>query len=430
MGALAGLIGIGIGIGAALAAEPEGSPEASAAAPAEPSADAPAPVAPAPAEAPKPPEPKWYDLLRFRGYTQFRYDNLPSFDVNPDLINPQGDRYIGNEQGFGIRRARLILFGDVHPRVSVYLQTDFASVVSDNYHVPTVRDWYADLFLTRSKELRLRVGQSKVPFGFENLQSSQNRLAPDRADPLNSALKDERDLGVFFYAAPDAIRKRFKMLVDDNLKGSGDYGVLGFGVYNGQTANKPDDNGNFHVVGRLSYPFAIGEQIVEVGAAAYTGTFRVSTEAEDDGTEYALPNEDGDLADRRAQVALTVYPQPFGFQTEWTVGEGPEQTARGARIDSLPLFGGYAQVMWKIDQPWKTVSLIPYVRAQRYDGGKKFETNAPSYRIRELEAGAEWQLVKACEVTLAYAFSERTYPKLPYDQQQGQLLRAQVQVNY
>ena len=91
-----------------------------------------------------------------------------------------------------------------------------------------------------AKEYRFRVGQSKVPYGFENLQSSQNRLALDRADPLNSAVANERDLGVFFYWAPEEIRKRLSALVSSGLKGSGDYGVLGLGTYNGQTANRPE----------------------------------------------------------------------------------------------------------------------------------------------------------------------------------------------
>jgi hypothetical protein len=74
----------------------------------------------------------------------------------------------------------------------------------------------------------VRVGQSKVPFGFENLQSSQNRLTLDRNDALNSAVANERDLGAFFYWAPSKIRERFAMLVKDGYKGSGDYGVFAF----------------------------------------------------------------------------------------------------------------------------------------------------------------------------------------------------------
>jgi Phosphate-selective porin O and P len=403
------------------------------AAPDAPDAGATAPPVEAAPQRPAEPkaDPKWYDLLRIRGYTQFRYDNLPSFDVNPDLVNAQGDRYIGNEAGFGIRRARLIVFGDVHPSVAIYLQADFASVVSDTYHVGQLRDLYTDVFLVPGKQLRLRIGQSKVPYGFENLQSSQNRLALDRADPLNSALKDERDLGVFAYWEPAETRKMFKRLVDDNLKGSGDYGVLGFGVYNGQTANRPDFNGNFHVVARASYPIEIGSQILEVGAAAYTGKFRVSLDETDEGTTPTTPDPDGDLLDQRAEASVALYPQPFGFQAEYNIGRGPSQGPNDpTRIESRPLSGGYVQAMYKFDDVAGTVSLIPYVRAQMYNGGKKFETNAPYYEIKEVEFGAEWQFIKPFEVTLAYAIADRTSSSYPYTQEQGQLLRVQAQVNY
>ncbi|MEZ5949741.1 MAG: porin [Planctomycetaceae bacterium] len=59
-----------------------------------------------------------------------------------------------------------------------------------------IRDLYSDLYLDDDKVNRFRVGQSKVPHGWENLQSSQNRLPLDRDDGFNSAVKNERDLGV------------------------------------------------------------------------------------------------------------------------------------------------------------------------------------------------------------------------------------------
>jgi hypothetical protein len=37
-------------------------------------------------------------------YSQFRYNQLPSLDPNPDLINRQGDRSIGKGGSFLIRR--------------------------------------------------------------------------------------------------------------------------------------------------------------------------------------------------------------------------------------------------------------------------------------------------------------------------------------
>ncbi len=294
-------------------------------APAEPSAEPskdtpPEPPKEALTQPPKPPaEPKketpWYEKIRIRGYTQFRYNRLPSLRVNDDLINDQGDRFLGRNNGFGIRRARVILFGDIHERVSIYLQPDFASVISDQLNVAIMRDWYADIFLDARKEFRLRVGQSKVPYGFENLQSSQNRLPFDRNDAINSAVKDERDLGIFFYWAPDEIRQRFKHLVDSGLKGSGDYGVVGFGVYNGQTANRPERNDNLHTVGRVTWPFLFGKQFVEVGVGGYYGRSNV-TVAPTPELPYALENGENNLVDARANMTLVIYPQPLGFVAE------------------------------------------------------------------------------------------------------------------
>ena len=62
-----------------------------------------------------------------------------------------------------------------------------------------------------------------------------------------------------------------KDLVKEGLKGSGDYGVFGLGVYNGQTANKPELNNSPHIVARASYPFEIGNQVIEPGFQGYTG---------------------------------------------------------------------------------------------------------------------------------------------------------------
>jgi hypothetical protein len=104
------------------------------------------------------------------------------------------------------------------------------------------------------------------------MQSSQNRLALDRNDALNSAVSNERDLGVFFYWAPKHIRQRFSYLVNSGLKGSGDYGVIGGGVYNGQTANNVELNSEPHMVGRISYPFELkNKQIIEAGIQGYYG---------------------------------------------------------------------------------------------------------------------------------------------------------------
>lgn len=78
----------------------------------------------------------------------------------------------------------------------------------------------------------------------------------------------------------------------------------------------------------------------------------------------------------------------------------------------------------------KLDNVIPYVRGMLYEGGKKHERNAPKYSVREIEMGIEWQPVEALELLGAYVFADRTFPEPPYPQEEGSLLRMQLQVNY
>lgn len=373
------------------------------------------------AQAPRSP---WYERLSLRGYAQVRYNRL--LETNPDLRCAQCDRSIGRGGGFILRRGRLVLSGDVSDRVSVYIQPDFGTEVSGSLHMLQIRDAYFDVFLDQSKEFRLRVGQSKVPFGFENLQSSSNRLPLDRADPLNSGLPNERDLGVFAYFTPTTARRHFRILSDSGLKGSGDYGVVGIGAYNGQTANKAEANNSLHTVMRVSYPFRLGNgQFVELGVQGYTGRFVIPASQRTAGVSG--PSE---FDDSRVAASVIVYPQPLGLQAEWNVGNGPEVDPQARVIDERRLEGGYVQAMFR--HRFNGQTLIPFVRAQRYDGGKKLETDARSYSVRELEIGAEWLPMRALELTAMYTISQRRYEDAanPVNMQRGQLLRLQAQFNY
>ena len=392
-------------------------------------------LAAAPAAEPPKEEKKahFYDHISVRGYTQFRYNQLLA--DNPDLVNIQGDRSVGQDAGFLIRRARIILSGDIHPHISAYLQTDAAASAGDTLHLTQLRDWYFDVFIDEAKEFRIRVGQSKVPFGFENPQSSQNRLPMDRSDALNSALNGERDLGMFAYYAPTSVRKALRHLTEAGLKGSGDYGMLAVGVYQGQTINQNDRNENKHVVGRFAYPFDVGGQYLEFGLSGYTGLYVPTVDA------GVLTPEQG-VRDARAAAHFVLYPQPFGLQLEYNIGDGPELTNLTSETDAEGettysgvisrefLHGGYALASLKLDNVAST-TLIPYVRVMNYEGGKKHERNAPKYSVKEFEGGIEWQIFKALEVTAAFTVAERTDARaLPYSQQKGHLGRLQIQFNY
>jgi phosphate-selective porin len=370
---------------------------------------------------------KWYETFSIRGYVQARYNRL--LETNPDLKCEQCDKSWGRNGGFFLRRVRIIFYGQIGKRVYYYIQPDFASSASSTgLHFGQLRDAYFDLGLDDNNEFRIRLGQSKVPYGFENMQSSQNRLPLDRNDALNSALSNERDMGGFFYWAPQAKRKLFSDLVRDGLKGSGDYGVFAFGAYNGQTANKPDLNNQLHVVARFSYPFEIGNQIIEPAIQGYTGKYVM---AKDQLSSGVKTNVDLNYTDQRAAVSFILYPKPFGIQAEYNIGKGPEFNKATDSVEVQNLHGGYATLSYMIKTKKEQI-FIPFTRIQYYDGGKKHEMDARSYNVREFEIGIEWQPVKQFELVAMYTISSRRFEDFINQEnlQTGNLLRLQAQINF
>ena len=367
----------------------------------------------------------WYQTIALKGYLQVRYNRL--LETNPELKTPY-DASVGDKGGFLIRRARLVFSGQVHERVFFYVQMDLGSTPagSSTINFAQIRDAYADISLDHKNRFRLRVGQSKIPYGFENMQSSQNRLTLDRSDAINSGLPNERDLGLIFYWAPDHIRKQFSKLIKAGLKGCGDYGVFGLGIYNGQTVNKVEANNNLHVVARVSYPFAFKNgQVIEHGIQAYTGQYAVTS-------DQLSSNEvaGGNFDDCRIAASLFLYPQPFGFQTEYNIGKGPQFNPGNQSIAVKSLHGGYAQAMYLFRRQKQV--FIPFAKIQYYKGGKKAETDARYSQTYETEIGVEWQPIPAFELTAQYTIADRLtqYYRNPNNRQYGNLLRLQAQINF
>ena len=393
------------------------------------------------------PKKVWTDAISVRGYTQMRYAQPISGD-RANLVSP-GDIYLANNNGFGIRRARLTFFGDVSDHLYWYAQTEFNGSGTGG---AVIRDSYADISFDDQKEHRVRAGISKVPYGFEILQSSQNRLALDRADAVNSAARDERDMGVAYMWAPREIRDRFRDLVRSGLKGTGDYGVLTAGVYNGQQLNKLEANDNLHAVARASYPFKLDSgQFVEVGVSALAGRVvptRATGGVSGWGSASTTPTMVGDpfatatgttngkgQLDERVGAHIAYYPQPFGFQSEWNVGRTPTLN-RVTRKTITPerIGGGYLQTMYRTTNEYG--NWTPYLKWQKFDGAERFTTNAPYSRLNEKEAGVEWQPWPAVELTVAYADMHRTNLGIVStaisgnSQVKADMVRVQLQWNY
>jgi hypothetical protein len=400
---------------------------------------------------------KWFNKINVRGYTQLRYNQKLSGDDiagDPELKST-GDGSIGDNSSFSFRRVRLVFSGDMNDYISLYLQPDFATTNGD-LHFAQLRDAYADISFDKAHEYRIRAGQSKVPFGWENLQSSQNRLTLDRDDALNSAVPSERDLGLFAYWTPTDVQKIWKDLSKKGLKTSGDYGVLGVGVYNGQAVNKAEANDNLYVAAHSTYPFDLGfmnkalrGQVVEIGADAISGRFNKSaseycynnakctTKASNSVTfNTKTPTISGDNSEDRVAVHAVLFPQPFGLQAEWNWGAGSTLNPTANVIERQNLNGGYVQAMYKIDDVFGTKgTMFPYVKWQTYDGAWKAATNAPRVQVDEVEAGVEYQINKALELTVAYSTMSRTNvadaAKADFlKQATGDMIRTQLQFNY
>ena len=380
----------------------------------------------------------WYNRLRLRGYTQVRYNAIVAGDDAPQAdgsrLRSVHDTSINDDGGFLLRRVRLVLQGPVTDNVEIYLQQDFGVAVNNQSgaerreNFGQLRDAYVDLF-DPSRRFRLRLGQSKVPFGWENLQSSSNRVPLDRSDAINSGVPGERDVGIVGYYTPRRVQAVWNRLAGDGQKLFGNYGAFGLGVFNGQGTNRAERNDSRAVVAMATWPFeldglggAFRGQVLEVGGSAMLNRYR--PELRSGGVSG------GDYDDNRVALHAILYPQPFGVQAEWTFGRAPEFNAVSRGIANDTLAGGYVQLMYNLGET-PAGRIVPYGRWQRYRGGWKASTNAPRLETDEIEIGVEWEFVDSLELTLAYArMKRREADERRQGRAEGDLIRAQLQFSY
>ena len=374
---------------------------------------------------------KWYERISLRGYTQFRRQEVTS--QRGAVLEVPADRTVSPNESFGIRRGRFIFSGDLSDHLSLYAQSDFnASTGAADFSLQ-MRDLYGDIFLNKGKTVRVRLGQSKVPYGWVNLQSSQNRGPLERPDALNSAVEGERDLGASLMWASSTARQRFRDLVAQGLKGSGDYGVAAVGFYSGQGLNRSDQNGQAHVLARASYPFkTAGGQFLELGVQGFRGHFVAPTQAITAGATTFTPTQSAaGVLDERVAVTAVVYPQPFGLEAEWTFGTGPELASDLRSITSRSLHGGYVMASYRARHASGT--WFPFARWNYFDGARKFARNAPRNEVNELDFGVEFARWAEVEVTgmFTHTFRRTRTSTFPYAlTRDANRVGFQVQWNY
>lgn len=375
--------------------------------------------------------------IKVRGYTQMRFNEI----VSGDREAPSGhsrlrsvqDGSIGPDSNFFFRRIRLVMQGDLGHGVSFYLQPDFASAVNnqtsgerrDNF--VQLRDAYVDVALDKAHRLKLRFGQSKVPFGWENLQSSSNRVPLDRTDAINSGVPSERDLGVVAYYTPGRVQEIWDELEHAGQKLFGNYGAFGFGVFNGQGVNRQERNESVMSVAMATWPMRLDMlglegQVLELGGSLMYN--KVKPEIRSGGVSAE------NFAERRAVAHAILYPQPFGIQAEWTFGRGPQFDPATQAIESRNASDGYVMMMYRVPD-FGAGRVIPYARWERFKGGWKGAVNVPRLDTNDIELGVEWTPIKPIEFTLAYSRMKRAEAdERRSGQARGDVLRAQIQWNY
>ena len=374
---------------------------------------------------------KWYEKIGLRGYSQFRYSDVLAQEGLP--IEVPADRSVNPNESFVLRRGRFVFSGDATERLSLYAQMDFNGSTGAADFSLQMRDLYADVALDKHKAWRIRLGQSKVPYGFVNMQSSQNRAPLERPDAINTAVEGERDLGAsVLWASPEA-RKRFRDLTGLGLKGSGDYGVVSFGAYGGQGLNRSDQNHQVHVFGRFQYPFKLSNgQYFELGVQGYRGRFVSPTQAITSGGATFTPVQRGDgELDQRVAGTFVWYPQPVGLEAEWNVGKSPTLSTDFRTVGNDTINGGYLQLNYRVHNT--SGNWFPFTRWNYYDGSRKFARNAPREKVNELDFGLEVAHWSEIELTgmFTHTFTRTRTGAFPYgDATKGNRVGLQVQWNY
>jgi len=322
-----------------------------------------------PAGQPAAPKKKaWYEALKVSGYTQGRFLYYPDY--------PNADRKTHSNE-FLVRRARVKFQFEPNDRTEVTVEPDLGEGKAE------VRDVWIQRFLDDHHTWSFRLGQQKIPFGFETPQSSSVRLPLERNHLAASMFPGERDTGlIFFYTRPEDHR-----LFDASRKsdyGVGDYGNLAIGFLNGQGRNQSEVNSSKHFVVRAAKPLSIGSagRYAEFGASYWRGDCFSKWSADASGQSF-----DDSLFGVHAFLA----PRPFGLQAEYHTGR-----TEGGDVD-----GWYAMALLR-SGPRGTW----FLRHDDYEGPRKGKGPGYVYDRRRTCLGYAHQLDDRNRLTVEYDFEK------------------------
>jgi hypothetical protein len=268
------------------------------------------------------------------GYLQVRYSDDDGSDSNEFLV----------------RRARFNIRGPVSDRWSyrIEFQLDAREGGLDPTSKTQLRTLYADY---KTDAGTLRVGQGKVPWGYELLEDAPDLWTGERALFMDRLFPNQRDIGVRYAYRPGPNRPQFDV-----------------GIFNGTGINASDNNKKRNVMARVNVAVPNGS----VAFSGYVGERGEGEEATDQ--------------DRFGLSARFKWPGGTEFMGEAVTGKN-----LGADVD-----GWYAQLGHPIS---KQAPDLLFVKCDQYDPN----TDVTGNLFKRWTLGYWYQLGPATRLTLVHA---------------------------
>jgi hypothetical protein len=301
------------------------------------------------------PKPKWTDTVKVSGYAQTRFQHYP---------DAEGD---DPDNEFLVRRARVKVTASPTDR----MEGQFEVELGEGEVAAT--DAWLQYDASPGGNWRVRAGQQRMPFGFEVPQPTQLVLPLEPSWVGRTMFPGLRDTGVVVYWTRPADRALFDGARKQDF-GTGDYGNLAVGVFNGQGMNETETNDGKHVSIRLAKPFELGDRYAEAGVSYITGS-------------YTSAAADADVDDELLGAHFYLPPRPLGLQAEYYTGE-----TEGGDLD-----GYYAMGLWRPED-----DQVAFVRYDQYRGPRKGRGLGNVFDRDRWSLGYAYYLNDATKLTAEY----------------------------
>lgn len=288
--------------------------------------------------------------------------------------------------GFRIRRARLVVSGDLHPKISYKMQGDFS--VS-----PLLLD--AWLKWKISDAIAVQVGQFKFPFSMESNIGPMELEHVDNGEAIQKLAGYKDICGVGQNGRDIGLMASGNFFLLNKNKDNKQYLIsYSFGVFNGNGINNTDVGPQKDFVGKIDlYPFPFLPDWM-FSASMYNGVYK--------------KNNYGSYLRERYAVGLSYDSRKLVLRSEYLWGvtslDAPDEKLYCQSTDAN---GGYAQIGYWFDfkcNNWQQ-HLMPYLRYDFFSN-EQVGTTDDSYASKVYSIGFRYNMTSSLHSKVAYSLKD------------------------